>query len=244
MSPLFSNPFASTSSPPPNVSPLPLPTSCSRRRSSLIRTSSSSTSTTIEHNNSRTEPGQVATGGSGGNGSKAGGSGPQLNNSTNGISFTSPFQGPGKRVSISQASTSPRRRKSQSEPGQPTRSASQTRRTSRVVSDLPASPRSSNPASPATPMRSPSVSSASGTSFFSNYLAPTTPQASTSLLNPNNVDFTRRRSVDVGVLGVGTHRVHGVTAMSKKVRDAVGPDAGDKETGVIGAGKKGGRDRL
>ncbi|GAA5985760.1 hypothetical protein JCM5350_005272, partial [Sporobolomyces pararoseus] len=168
----------------------------------------------------------------------------QLNNSTNGISFTSPFQGPGKRVSISQASTSPRRRKSQSEPGQPTRSASQTRRTSRVVSDLPASPRSSNPASPATPMRSPSVSSASGTSFFSNYLAPTTPQASTSLLNPNNVDFTRRRSVDVGVLGVGTHRVHGVTAMSKKVRDAVGPDAGDKETGVIGAGKKGGRDRL
>lgn len=50
--------------------------------------------------------------------------------------------------------------------------------------------------------------------------------------------------MDVGVLGVGTHRVHGVTAMSKKVRDAVGPDAGDKETGVIGAGKKGGKDRL
>jgi hypothetical protein len=92
-------------------------------------------------------------------------------------------------------------------------------------------------------MRSPSVSSASGTNFFSNYLAPGAPQASTSLLS-NNVDFTRRRSVDVGVLGVGTHRVHGVTAMSKKVRDAVGPDAGDKETGVIGAGKKGARDRL
>lgn len=48
----------------------------------------------------------------------------------------------------------------------------------------------------------------------------------------------------MGVLGVGTHRAHGVTTMSRRVRDAVGPDAGDKETGLVGAGGKGGKDRL
>lgn len=32
--------------------------------------------------------------------------------------------------------------------------------------------------------------------------------------------------------------------MSKRLRHAIGPDAGDKETGVVGAGVKGGRDRL
>lgn len=38
--------------------------------------------------------------------------------------------------------------------------------------------------------------------------------------------------------------MHGVTAMSRRVRDAIGPDAGDKETGLVGAGGKGGKDRL
>lgn len=163
------------------------------------------------------------------------------NNNSGGISFVSPFQGQGKRLSVSQASTTPRRRKSQAG-GSPARSSSHGRSASTEQVHLPASPRSSHPNSPV-PMRSPSVSSASNTSFFSGYLNSNAPQTPNSLLS-NNVDFTRRRSVDVGVLGVGTHRVHGVTAMSKKVRDAVGPDAGDKETGVIGAGKKGGKDRL
>lgn len=158
-----------------------------------------------------------------------------------GISFVSPFQGQSKRLSVSQTSTTPRRRKSQAG-GSPARSSSHGRSASTEQVHLPASPRSSHPNSPV-PMRSPSVSSASSASFFSGYLNSNAPQTPNGLLS-NNVDFTRRRSVDVGVLGVGTHRVHGVTAMSKKVRDAVGPDAGDKETGVIGAGKKGGKDRL
>lgn len=55
---------------------------------------------------------------------------------------------------------------------------------------------------------------------------------------------TRRRSVDVGVLGLGYHRHGGGPAPSKRKRDAVGPDAGDKQIGVFGSGPKGGRDRL
>ncbi|GAA5829618.1 hypothetical protein JCM3766R1_001240 [Sporobolomyces carnicolor] len=251
MSPLFTNPF-STGSPsiPPSVAPLPLPTSIpSLRRTSLVRAASPSPNHEALPPRACPLKGSGSGAGAGGSEGAAGssstsGSGTQVHHSSSGISFISPFAAPGKRVSISQASTTPtpRRRKSQSETTPPARSTSQNRRTSRV-NDLPASPRSSNPASPATPIRSPSVSSASSASFFAGYLAPSTPQASTSFL-ANNVDFTRRRSVDVGVLGVGTHRMHGVTAMSKRKRDAVGPDAGDKETGLIGAGKKGGRDRL
>lgn len=58
------------------------------------------------------------------------------------------------------------------------------------------------------------------------------------------VDLSRRRSVDVGVLGLGSHRPYGAGSLSKKVREAVGPDAADKETGVVGSGLKGGKDRL
>lgn len=59
------------------------------------------------------------------------------------------------------------------------------------------------------------------------------------------VDFSRRRSVDVGVLGLGTHRQNGIGSMSKRVREAVGPDAGDKESGFVGSnGLKSGKDRL
>ncbi|GAA6016521.1 hypothetical protein JCM11491_002349 [Sporobolomyces phaffii] len=236
MSPLFSNPFASTppATVPPAASPhaFPLPTTI--RRTSVVRTASPASS--IETVPATASPHK--TGAPGVHPPGAGSGSAHINNSPGGIQFVSPF---GARASFSQASSpTPRRRKSQSESSPAAaRSQSQNRRSSH----LPASPRASGPTSPPTPMRSPSVSSASTTSFFPTYLAPATPQASTSYL-ANNVDFTRRRSVDVGVLGVGTHRLHGVTAMSKKVRDAVGPDAGDKETGVIGAGKKGGRDRL
>lgn len=61
---------------------------------------------------------------------------------------------------------------------------------------------------------------------------------------PIPLDVTRRRSVDVGVLGLGYHRHGSGPAPSKRMRDAVGPDAGDKQIGVFGSGPKGGRDRL
>lgn len=48
----------------------------------------------------------------------------------------------------------------------------------------------------------------------------------------------------MGVLGLGTHRQNGVGSVSRRVREAVGPDAGDKEVGLVGAGAKGGKDRL
>lgn len=57
------------------------------------------------------------------------------------------------------------------------------------------------------------------------------------------VDFSRRRSVDVGVLGLGYHR-HGTGGnFSRSVRDAIGPDAEDKADGLIGSGPKG-KDRM
>ncbi|GAA5911213.1 3',5'-cyclic-nucleotide phosphodiesterase PDE2 [Sporobolomyces salmoneus] len=236
MSQLFTNPFSSTSAP-----TVALPTV---RRTSLSPSTTSTTEVPVA--STSTSPHSSPSRGSG----PVGGGGGSSSDSDSRTSSVSPFTAAplnNKRTSVSHHqqqqhnSMSPRRRKSQSESSSSSmRSNSQNRRASTV---LPASPRSSTPASPASPMRSPSVSSGTGSTypFFSGYLAPTTPQP--SLSNPN-VDFTRRRSVDVGVLGVGTHRIHGITAMSKKVRDAVGPDAGDKETGVIGAGKKGGRDRL
>ncbi|BGP55449.1 3',5'-cyclic-nucleotide phosphodiesterase [Rhodotorula sphaerocarpa] len=86
-------------------------------------------------------------------------------------------------------------------------------------------------------MRSPSTGGEPASPFFTNL------SAEAGLLKPT-ADSYRRRSVDVGVLGVGNHRLYGATAPSRRVRNAIGPDAGDKETGVIGAGKKGGRDRM
>lgn len=62
------------------------------------------------------------------------------------------------------------------------------------------------------------------------------------LIEKHVPDFSRRRSVDVGVLGV--HRLSAGSSLSRRVREAVGPDAADKEVGVIGAGGKGGKDRL
>lgn len=64
-------------------------------------------------------------------------------------------------------------------------------------------------------------------------------------LSSHAVDYSRRRSVDVGVLKSGVRRTSGPGGMgSRKVRDAVGPDAGDKEYGLVGTGPKGGKDRL
>lgn len=57
-------------------------------------------------------------------------------------------------------------------------------------------------------------------------------------------DCTRRKSVDVGVLGLGYHRHGGGATTSKRMREAVGPDAGDKQIGLFGSGPKGGKDRL
>ncbi|GAA5943750.1 3',5'-cyclic-nucleotide phosphodiesterase PDE2 [Sporobolomyces koalae] len=228
MSPLFSNPFTSTGSPslPPPLPALPLPTSI--RRTSLVRAASPSESdhmpTVGPHASPPRGPGDRE-GGSSGVGTNSPSSG--------GISFVSPFAPPGKRISVSQASGSPRRRQSQTEAT--TRPVSRGRRSS---SDVQASPAATPPV-----VRSPSISSATSSSYMSGYLSGTAAHLPNPFLS-TNVDFTRRRSVDVGVLGVGTHRLHGATAVSRRVRDAVGPDAGDKETGVIGAGKKGGRDRL
>lgn len=76
---------------------------------------------------------------------------------------------------------------------------------------------------------------------------PVPPHSPTTSHNPirgEAVDFSRRRSVDVGVLGLGSHRAYGVGSLSKRVREAVGPDAGDKEAGVVGSGPEGGKDRL
>ncbi len=68
------------------------------------------------------------------------------------------------------------------------------------------------------------------------------PNATSRFLNQHNVDL-RRRSVDVGVLGLGTHRMGGVGSVSRRVRDAVGPDAGDKEHGFTGSAANG-KDRM
>lgn len=56
-------------------------------------------------------------------------------------------------------------------------------------------------------------------------------------------DF-RRKSVDVGVLGLGYHRHGGGPTTSKKMREAVGPDASDKQIGVYGSALNNGKDRL
>ncbi|KAM0787724.1 hypothetical protein ACM66B_003783 [Microbotryomycetes sp. NB124-2] len=92
------------------------------------------------------------------------------------------------------------------------------------------------------PLRSPAASTALAPPFFSNLINPTSASSSSSLLNAHVPDFPRRRSVDVGVLGMSNHRLNGINPLSKRVKEAIGPDAGDKETGVVGA--KGAKDRL
>lgn len=163
------------------------------------------------------------------------------------ITFVSPFASYSKRGSISPATitiAAGRRPSIPGGPGEPGRKRSSAGRSSshgRSISStdsplLPPSRRSSLQDTPS-PMRSPSTGGEPASPFFTNL------SAEAGLLKPT-ADSYRRRSVDVGVLGVGNHRLYGATAPSRRVRNAIGPDAGDKETGVIGAGKKGGRDRM
>lgn len=99
---------------------------------------------------------------------------------------------------------------------------------------------------PAPPLYSP-TSSYVATPFFAQSPPLARSLVSTQITNdlfPTTVDFSRRRSVDVGVLGHGSHQQVGNGGRSKRMREAVGPDAGDKETGFTGSTLKGGKDRL
>jgi hypothetical protein len=80
----------------------------------------------------------------------------------------------------------------------------------------------------------------------SNSIPTTSITTTTTTIIPcsTTVDFSRRTSVDNGVFSSGYHR-HGTGAsVSRSVRDAVGPDAGDKEEGFVGTSANGGRNRL
>ncbi|GAA5989589.1 hypothetical protein JCM10908_000545 [Rhodotorula pacifica] len=166
-----------------------------------------------------------------------------------GITFISPFASTSKRGSIVPTTITVASGRRPSTPGSPStrggakrpsvgRSSSHGRSISSSDSPLlpPPSRRASMQDTPS-PMCSPAGGGTPASPFFTNL------SAEGGLLKPTP-DFYRRRSVDVGVLGVGNHRMYGATVMSKRLRHAIGPDAGDKETGVIGAGAKGGRDRL
>ncbi|GAA6027204.1 hypothetical protein JCM8097_002482 [Rhodosporidiobolus ruineniae] len=246
----FTNPFAPSAPPilaPSSINPLPPSTSYpvppSLRRSSLVRAATPGSDHTVSP---AVSPGAGPFGSASSSGSSAasGGAGAQ-----GGITFVSPFaQQNGKCGSIAHSTITvvpPRRG---STPGSPARRSNSQSRASVAGGDSPvlsSSRRASIQGTPS-PLRSPAATTAGAPPFFTGFMAggPTVGGAGPNPLLKANVDFSRRRTVDVGVLGVGTHRAHGVTAMSRRVRDAVGPDAGDKETGVIGAGAKGGKDRL
>ncbi|GAA5851196.1 hypothetical protein JCM8547_004162 [Rhodosporidiobolus lusitaniae] len=234
----FTNPFSPSSQPlplPGSINPLPPPNSfpvpsSSLRRSSLVRAATPSSDHTVSPSVS---PGAAFTHGA--SGSSGGG----------GIAFVSPFASSQKRGSIAHSTITVVPGRRGSTPGSPARpgqgrSSSQTRSNGGDSPVLSTSRRASIQGTPS-PLRSPAATTAHAQPFFSGFI---NNNSGPNPLLKANVDFSRRRSVDVGVLGVGTHRSHGATAMSRRVRDAVGPDAGDKETGVIGAGAKGGKDRL
>lgn len=182
--------------------------------------------------------------GSGGGAAAAGGGATPLG----GITFVSPFASTSRRGSLGPTTITVTSGRRPSTPGSPNhrggkrssigRSSSHGRSISSSDSPLlPPSRRASMQDTPS-PLCSPGGTGSPASPFFTNL------SAEGGLLKPTP-DFYRRRSVDVGVLGVGNHhRMYGATAMSKRLRHAIGPDAGDKETGVVGAGAKGGRDRL
>ncbi|GAA5978697.1 hypothetical protein JCM11641_006146 [Rhodosporidiobolus odoratus] len=227
---IFTNPFASPAASPglvPSINPSPptfsVPTSL--RRASLAR--ATTPSSPLELPPVMLPGSGVASGGAG-----AGG----------GITFVSPSSQKRGSISHSTITVVPSARR-ESTPGSPARprsarSSSQARSTGGDSPVLPGSRRVSIQGAPS-PLRSPAAGTAHAQPFFAGAM-----NGGPNPFLKAPVDFSRRRSVDVGVLGVGTHRMHGVTTMSRRVRDAVGPDAGDKETGLIGAGAKGGRDRL
>ncbi|GAA5998996.1 3',5'-cyclic-nucleotide phosphodiesterase PDE2 [Rhodotorula paludigena] len=244
MTPFFTNPFAPAGGAPllpatTAISPSALPVPASLRRTSLVRAaapgsadSASPSSYSISGASPASSSGASAAGGA---------SAP-----SGGITFVSPFASSQKRGSIAHSTVTITPGRRPSTPGSPARpstarSSSQSRSVSGGESPiLPPSRRASIQGTPS-PLRSPAASTAHAPPFFSGIMAGAT---STNGLLKVGPDFSRRRSVDVGVLGQGTHRMHGVTAMSRRVRDAIGPDAGDKETGLVGAGGKGGKDRL
>ncbi|GAA6048229.1 hypothetical protein JCM3770_006493 [Rhodotorula araucariae] len=237
----FTNPFAPPSAGPlfasntiaPGSTSIPVPASL--RRASLVRAATPAS-------------GDSATPGmSLGGGLNSGAGGVAGAGAHGGITFVSPFAtNPQKRGSIAHSTITVAPGRRPSTPGSPARpgsgrSSSQTRSVSGDHSPVLSSSRRASIQGTPSPLRTPSAGTAHAPPFFSSLMSGAT--SSTGLLKVTP-DFSRRRSVDVGVLGVGTHRIHGVTAMSRRVRDAVGPDAGDKETGVVGAGGKGGKDRL
>ncbi|KAL8292738.1 hypothetical protein RQP46_001350 [Phenoliferia psychrophenolica] len=247
----FTNPFAPNSpvpvfassplNPLPSAS-FPLPANLRRASASHIR-ATPSPSPQQHYETSAHASGS----GSGGGGSGMGTHG--------GISFVSPFGGgPPTGAGSSSPGGSPSSRRNSAAPTTPARGSSHSRLggPEYASSASPGSRRGSVPTN-ATPLRAPATTSPSPSSspvppttalpFFANLAATQPPPV---LFKPHvPVDFSRRRSVDVGVLGLGTHRQNGVGSMSRRVRDAVGPDAGDKETGFVpSSGLKSGKDRL
>jgi len=250
----FTNPFADPSAPPLSAtisagsSSLPIPASL--RRSSRARVATPGSSTDSSPSNLPPTAALSTSGPAGGPVSplaQPAGGAMAAAPPPGGITFVSPFAASNqKRGSIAHSTITITPGRRPSTPGSPARpgtgrSSSLTRSASGEHSPvLPASRRASVQGT-SSPLCSPSAGTSAAAPFFSNWTAGALSSGGLLKVTP---DFTRRRSVDVGVLGVGTHRLYGVTAMSRRVRDAVGPDAGDKETGVVGAGGKGRKDRL
>lgn len=232
----FTNPFAtvpSTNAPvfaSSPLNPLPSPSISSLRRTSLVRPAAAD-------NNSPPNSVQSAQ---------------QTTSTSSGISFISPFAT--KRAQSPVRSSPPRRASlvtitspatPPSNPNSPKVSSPQLRRASIGVptasSPTPTiTPSSSNGRAPiAQPQMTPT---AVVFSMAAEEGGAAGPKVTSRFLNQHNVEL-RRRSVDVGVLGLGTHRMGGAGAASRRVRDAIGPDAGDKEFGLTGSAPNG-KDRM
>ncbi|KAK4047035.1 3',5'-cyclic-nucleotide phosphodiesterase [Microbotryomycetes sp. JL221] len=264
---MFTNPFAATGGPPilpsttlhpvaPN-STFPVPQSL--RRTSLVRAATPASST-VEYCSPSSPSGGIGRSSS----PAASGSGDSGGSTSSPIQFVSPFaskrpaspQSTGTNSPASSPSGLRRPSTARQHPHQPAAAGaasdsaqlspgSTTRPRPRSISiDRMSdhSRRGSLQTGTPSPLRSPAASTALAPPFFSNLMNPATASSSSSLLNAHVPDFPRRRSVDVGVLGMSNHRLNGINPLSKRVREAVGPDAGDKEFGVVGA--KGAKDRL
>ena len=243
----FTNPFANQPSSVPvfassPLNPIPSPPIAGLRRSSLVRAAAPDNN----NNHSAHQPHIHST------------------TSSSGVSFISPFakqraqsparpSGPAPRraslVSIhspaTPATTSHSQAPSPTAPAAaPKINSPQLRRASIGVATGSSPPHSNNSPSIAT-RASPAPAQMTPTAVVFSVAAEEGalgPTPTSRFLNQHQVDL-RRRSVDVGVLGLGTHRMGGVGAVSRRVRDAVGPDAGDKEYGLTGSAANG-KDRM